>query len=62
MEKIDEILADNPAVGARTHDRAFSQRAATSGGTDHRQAPDHFLGGDNRRNGPMPAQFAGAGK
>lgn len=62
MKKIDEILADNLSVRARTHDRAFSRRAATSGGTDHRQAPDHFLGGDNGRNGPMPAQLAGAGK
>jgi uncharacterized protein (DUF1501 family) len=62
MEKIDEILADNPAVRARTHDRAFGRRAATSGGTDHRQAPDHFLGCDSGRNGPVPAQFAGAGK
>lgn len=62
MEKIAEILADNPAVWTRTHGRAFGRRAATSGGTDHRQAANHFLGGNNGRNGPMPAQFAGAGK
>jgi hypothetical protein len=57
-----KILTDNPAVRARTHGRTSGRRAATSGGTDDREAPDHFLGCDDGRDGPMPAQFAGAGK
>lgn len=61
MEKI-EILADNPAVRARTHDCALAWRAAASGGADHRQAPDDFLGSDYRRHGGVTAQLSRAGK
>jgi hypothetical protein len=61
MEKI-EILADKPAVRARPHDRAPGWRAAASGGADHRQAPDDFLGSDYRRHGGVTAQLSRAGK